>query len=148
MAILQKEVSQLPESSATFRSYKAKKLIFALVVFLAAVWAGRAYLFPSFPKPDNSTWQAVFLTNDQVYFGKLSNETREYAVLDSIFYLRVSEPLQQGATGQPALNLVKLGGELHGPSDRMYIPKDKIMFWENMKSDSQVVQAISNFLKQ
>ena len=77
-----------------------------------------------------------------------ASQSREYAALDQIFYLRVAEPLQVGATGQPALNLVKLGGELHGPSDRMYIPKDRIMFWEDLRTDSQVVQAITNFYAQ
>jgi hypothetical protein len=37
---------------------------------------------------------------------------------------------------------VKLGSELHGPQDAMFIDSDKVMFWENMKDDSKVVQAI------
>ncbi len=117
-----------------------------LVVILAVIvwnWA-----FPRFPRPSGSTWQAVFLSNDQVYFGKLRSYSREYAILEKIFYLRVAQPLQQGAASQPALNLIKLGGELHGPQDKMFVPKDKILFWEDLRADSQVVQAINNFLSQ
>ena len=125
-----------------------KRFWFSAIVLLVVVLVGWKIVFPSLPRPDGSTWQAVFLTNDQVYFGKLPDQSREYAALDQIFYLRVAEPLQVGATGQPALNLVKLGGELHGPSDRMYIPKDRIMFWEDLRTDSQVVQAITNFYAQ
>ncbi|MDO8537178.1 MAG: hypothetical protein Q7R94_02945 [bacterium] len=100
-----------------------------------------------FPRVSSSEWQGVFLTNNQVYFGHLENYNRNYVVLKDIYYLRVAEPLQQGAQPPgPSLNLVKLGSELHGPQDQMYVPKDKIMFWENLKSDSQVVQAITNFL--
>jgi len=112
------------------------------------LFLSRNSLFPSFPQPSGNSWQAVFLTNDQVYFGKLKDLTAKYVTLDKIFYLRVASPLQQGATGQPALNLVKLGAELHGPEDTMYIPKDRILFWENLRADSQVVQAIDGFLKQ
>ncbi|RJQ29415.1 hypothetical protein C4571_01640 [Candidatus Parcubacteria bacterium] len=104
-----------------------------------------AWDFP--PTGGKDSWQAVFLTNNQVYFGHLRKYNREYVVLKDIFYLRVADPLQQGATlPGPTLNLVKLGGELHGPEDVMYIPKDKVLFWETLKKDSQVVQAIGGFL--
>lgn len=125
-----------------------KKLCWVLILLVVALFLAKDSLFPSFPQPGTNTWQAVFLTNDQVYFGKLKDLTAKYVTLDKIFYLRVAAPLQQGATGQPALNLVKLGAELHGPADTMYIPKDKILFWENLRADSQVVQAIDGFLKQ
>ncbi len=127
------------------------KLAMVLVFLAIALYAGKVayynYYHPSFPQPAMDGWQAVFLTNDQVYFGKLTSYSREYAVLEQIFYLRAADPLQQGTTG-PALNLVKLGGELHGPSDKMYLPKDRIMFWENLRADSQVVTAITGFLAQ
>lgn len=125
-------------------------ILIAIVVLLIAwkAFVPRGKYGYGFPMPDGGGWQAVFLTNDQVYFGKLQSLSREYVALDQIFYLRVAQPLQVGAAGQPALNLVKLGGELHGPTDAMYIPKDKIMFWENLRGDSQVVQAITNFYAQ
>jgi len=46
------------------------------------------------------------------------------------------------------VSIVKLGSELHGPEDIMYIPRNQITFWETMRKDSQVVQAIQNFLAQ
>lgn len=121
----------------------------AVVVVAVFVWQFWGPTSANFPAVSGSDWQAVFLTNNQVYFGHLRDYNRSYAVLRDVFYLRVAEPLQQGATPPgPTLNLVKLGAELHGPQDLMYIPKDKVMFWENMRKDSQVVQAISNFLAQ
>ena len=122
-----------------------------VVVGVVAVWKILMFsgVLPSgdFPSVSSSEWQSVFLTNNQVYFGHLRNYSREYVALKDIYYLRVAEPLQQGSQPPgPTLNLVKLGSELHGPKDTMYIPKDKIMFWENLKKDSQVVQAITNFL--
>ncbi|MBI5732957.1 hypothetical protein HY967_03290 [Candidatus Jorgensenbacteria bacterium] len=123
-------------------------VVVAFILWKALVVVG---VLPSsdFPAVAGASWQSVFLTNNQVYFGHLKNYNREYVVLNDIFYLRVAEALQQGSSQQPpSLNLVKLGGELHGPQDMMYIPKDKIMFWENLKDDSQVVQAINNFIGQ
>ncbi len=132
-----------------YKHWTAKLLILALFVLI--IWQLLRMLgigpSPNFPSVNVSEWQAVFLTNNQVYFGHLQDYNEGYTTLKDIFYLRVAEPLQQGATpGGPTLNLAKLGSELHGPQDLMYIPKDKIMFWENLRKDSNVVQAISAFL--
>lgn len=98
------------------------------------------------PRPNSDGWQAVFLTNGQVYFGKLQSVHGRYVTLTDIFYLQVSQPLQQPDNAdnaqQPNLNLIKLGDELHGPEDAMYIERKNIMFWENLKSSSNVVRAI------
>lgn len=96
----------------------------------------------SFPSVDDSKWQAVFLTNNQVYFGKLVNYDSGYVTLTDVYYLRTASDLDQ--SGGSSLNLIKLGGELHGPEDVMYIPKATVLFWENMKPTSQVVETILN----
>lgn len=98
-----------------------------------------------FPRVDGSRWQAVFLTNGQAYFGHLDHYNRGYVLLKDVYYLQVPQSLQSQTPGaQPQLNLVKLGGELHGPEDRMFIPKGQILFWEDMKSGSQVMRAIES----
>lgn len=91
----------------------------------------------SFPAVPADSWQAVFLENGQVYFGKLAEEGREYVSLSNVYYLKEASDLQQSN-----LNLVKLGGELHGPEDTIHIRKESISFWENMKDTSRVVQSI------
>ena len=101
---------------------------------------------------DGNKYQAVFLDNGQVYFGKLSKINSEYAELTDIYYLQVTQQqadgeLQEGqnAAVDPQISLAKLGNELHKPEDRMFIDRDKILFWENIEDDGQVVQAIKNF---
>jgi hypothetical protein len=101
----------------------------------------------------NSGYQAVFLTNGQVYFGKLSGINGKYATLTDIYYLQVTTPpglqgsaqqtaAQQQQQQQAKLELVKLGKELHGPVDSMKINRDQILFFEDMTEDGQVMQAI------
>lgn len=104
------------------------------------------------PKADK--FQAVFLTNGQVYFGKLSNENGKYVTLNNIYYLQVQQSVQP-STEQPAENqtadpssqvsLTKLGKELHGPEDEMSISRDQVLFWENLKDDGTVVKAIKDY---
>lgn len=119
-------------------------LIIALFFILSLFGYGLSF---DFPRVSNSKWQAVFFSNGQVYFGHLENYNWKYVRLKDIYYLRVAEPLQQGQKETPSLNLVKLGSELHGPEDAMFIPKDKIIFWENLKDSSRVVEAISSAKK-
>lgn len=94
---------------------------------------------PAFPSVSEEKWQAVFLGGGQVYFGKLVDLNSDYVTLSDVYYLKETSDLQQSN-----LNLVKLGGELHGPEDVMYIHKASISYWENMKESSRVVQSIQD----
>ena len=87
------------------------------------------------------TYQAVFLSNGQVYFGMLSHRKSQYPTLTNIYYLQTGQQLQPSATS-PNVSLVKLGDELHGPADTMRINRDHIVFIEDLKPDSQVVALI------
>ncbi len=103
-------------------------------------------------------WQAVFLTNGQVYFGRLKNVSSDYPELSDIYYLQVQNvPIQpaQPASGeqgvQPAqqtqqqLVLIKFGTELHRPADKMFINKDHVMFYEDLTVDSPVIKSIEDY---
>ena len=118
-----------------------------------------------------SGYQAVFLTNDQVYFGKLSGFNSASPVLKDVYYLRVGtvlEPGQAGKSGEvnveseknqkgekakeatptatrTTLTLIKLGQEIHGPQDEINLNKDQILFVENLRTDSKVVEAIKKY---
>jgi len=125
-----------------------KSLVFWAVGLVALWLAFGVFNFPSlgsFPAVPASQWQAVFLTNNQVYFGKLVNYDAAYVTLTDVYYLRTASDLDQ--SGGSSLNLIKLGGELHGPEDVMNIPKANVLFWENMKDTSQVVQTIMSAQK-
>ena len=100
--------------------------------------------------PDAAKWQSVFLNNGQVYFGHLQKVQNDYVEIKNVYYLRAAQTLQPPASSTaptPSFELVKLGGELHGPEDAIYLEKSSVLFWENMRPDSQVVQAINNFQK-
>ena len=85
-----------------------------------------------------------------MYFGKISASGR-FIKLTDVYYLQATDLLQQAgskiSSSDPnqKLQLIKLGSELHGPTDAMYIEKDKILFWENMKDNGKVVEAIKKY---
>ncbi len=97
---------------------------------------------------DFTKYQAVFLSNGQVYFGKVTDANNQTLVLEDIYYLRSAKSLQasdlKNATTTEADNfsLVKLGKEIHGPEDKMSINLSQVLFVEDLKYDSKVVEAI------
>ncbi len=122
-----------------------------LLLILAAIIISVCYFFGPQISMSMKTegYQAVFLTNGQEYFGKLS-ASGGWLKLTDIYYLQTSQPLQATDSGtSPDLNqniqLVKLGSELHGPQDVMYIGRKEVLFWENIKDDSRVVDAINKY---
>ncbi len=95
-------------------------------------------------------YQAVFLTNGQVYFGKVSHVDSSYVKLTDIYYLQVQQTVQPKDSSAAAANnqqvsLAKLGGELHGPEDVMYVSRQQVLFWENLKTTGKVAKAISDY---
>lgn len=104
---------------------------------------------------DNSKYQAVFLSNGQVYFGKLHTYNNEYMKLTDIYYLQTktstdaksSNPQSTNTENDANVQLIKLGSEIHGPDDEMIVSKDQILFFENLKKDSQVTKSIEKYNK-
>lgn len=96
-----------------------------------------------------NSYQAVFLTNGQVYFGKVDKMNSSTTTLKDIYYLQVQQvqpaPEQSSDQSQGKLTLIKLGNEIHGPEDVMTINNDQIVFWENLKADGKVVDAIKRY---
>lgn len=95
--------------------------------------------------------QAVFLNGGQVYFGNIDDLNSSFVRLTNIYYLRVNQQVQpEGEKNADAndISLVKLGCELHGPQDEMLINRDQVVFWENLKDDGQVAEAVKAYVKE
>jgi len=87
----------------------------------------------------STPYQAVLLSNNSVYFGKLAGYGTSNPVLTDVYYI-VSKT---DATSKQVQNvLVKRGKELHGP-DRMYLNANSIVFVEPVGTDSKVAQLIT-----
>ena len=92
----------------------------------------------------NTPYQAVLLSNNSVYFGKLAGFGTPNPVLTDVFYI-VSQTNPE--TKQVSNVLVKRGKELHAP-DRMYLNASSIVFVEPVGTDSKVAQLISEATQQ
>ena len=95
-------------------------------------------------------YQAVFLSNGQVYFGKVTDVNKDTLVLEDIYYLRIAQALQAGSEDDEQItgdnfSLIKLGNEIHGPQDRMNINLNHVLFVEDLGDDSKIVEAIGRY---
>lgn len=157
-AAQQETFSQMADVTASKSGIAGKLLIVSLILASIAVTifiglAIRNGVGTSESLVDANKYQAVFLADGQIYFGKLTNVDNRYAELTDIYYLQVEQqqaeaPIegQEPVAPQSRVSLAKLGDELHGPEDRMLINTDQILFWENLKDDGRVVEAITEFV--
>lgn len=128
--------------------------IIAIIVLIGGSWFAWMKMSGGDSGVKSGQYQAVFLTNGQVYFGKVSDINNSYVKLSDIYYLQVQQSVQpdnknsSNKDDQSQVSLAKLGSELHGPEDTMYISRQQVLFWENLKNDGKVVQAINSYNQQ
>lgn len=132
-----------------------KKFILPLLIGLVVIALGISTWLVMSRQQDSlnsvinkNEYQAVFFTNGQVYFGKLSVLNDNYLKLTDIYYLQTkstdeSSKLQETSNANSNdVQLIKLGSEIHGPQDQMAISRSQVLFVENIKPDGKVAQAI------
>jgi len=125
-----------------------RRALLVLVLAVAVIGGGygaKAYAdgLPPFA-PGSDQWTGVFLTNGQAYFGHFYSGPGEYAILRDVYYVLTQQLQSQDLKAAPApqLSLQRLGGEIHGPQGEMRISKQQILFVEELRPDSPLVQAI------
>jgi hypothetical protein len=116
-----------------------RRIVLATALFVATFAAVRAWDFVLTPPIGHARYQAVFLTNGQTYFGRYFDRLGPYVKVEDAFYIQ-QQPKQQEGQQDPDLKLVRRGSELHQPDPEMLIPKDAILFVEDLRPDSQVAQ--------
>lgn len=143
-----------PESLAKPKTQKRigkKKL---LVLFFAVVLVALAFIFGPVVKnliesklfsARSEQFSAVFLTNGQVYFGEIRDISKDEIILENVYYLQAggegSNNIQGEAINQ-TFRLIKLGDELHGPTDELFVNREHVVFYEYLREDSKVVESI------
>jgi hypothetical protein len=109
------------------------------------LWSGTGNV----QQPRGDRYQAVFLDNGQVFFGKLKNVKGEYLVLENAYYTKKQDVPENATPEQKAaiennISLAKVGSEVYGPETSMSIRSEQVIFWQNLKDDSKVSNAIKN----
>lgn len=143
-----KGIMKIMRLSSLVLLFSATILVVAMILFLV-FGGGKNNSESGYVATDK--YQAVFMNGGQVYFGKITELNSKFLTLQDIYYLQVDQQVQPDREGQAQQNditLVKLGCELHGPQDLMVVKQDQVIFWENLKDDGRVSEAIAQFQSQ
>ena len=87
----------------------------------------------------DQVYQAVLLSNGQVYFGRLEGYGTEKPILREVYYVQSGLNEQK----QPTNILLRRGKEWHGP-DRMYLNPRQIVMVEPVGPTSRVFELIKD----
>lgn len=139
--------------ATTLRRWLRPLLAILLVIALAAIVAIslRSLAVQGDPLGDTvrrDSWQAVFLTNDRVYFGRLRAVDDDWYVLRDAYFIRE----KPGAAGDDAQDkgraasqqVASVREELHGPDSDLVLNTEQVVLVENLSDDSRVVKAIDS----
>lgn len=136
-----------PRNKKRSKKWLILAIIAAVVVVLSLWW----FVFKgASAEIQGGKYQAVFLSNGQVYFGKMSFVGTGYIKLTNVFYIQSSSDVQdtKASSANTDMQLIKLGNEIHGPQDSMIINRDQVLFFENLKDDGKVVETIKQAQKE
>lgn len=126
------------------------KVVLGVIALLAIVFLAKyLYSLKNHYFAETNTYSAVFLANGQVYFGKITDSNKSEITMTDVYYLQVNEGGTNDKTfgnlNQSRFNLVKLGQELHGPTNELFINRSQVVFREYLRDDSKVVEVIKNY---
>lgn len=100
---------------------------------------------------DSTKYQGVFLTNGELYIGKYKPLNGKFIELTDVFYLKSADDTKTDSAQQETnlnndnVQLIKFGDEVHGPEDKMIIATDKIVHYENLKTNGKAAEAIGRY---
>jgi hypothetical protein len=121
-------------------------LLFAIMIFVLLFSCKQKDVKVAFDDYQ-SKWQMISLTSGEVYFGEVFKEDEFYLSLRNIYYLKEKGGLHQssGVSQKEDFSLIKFGREIHQPFDQMRINRQQVLYIEDLKKESKIIQAIMDY---
>lgn len=88
-------------------------------------------------------WQAVYLTNDRVYFGHLRAGGGDFYELRDAYFIE-DATVGEGDEAKQAQRVQPVTKQVTGPDGRLFIRRREVRMFENLRPDSPVVKAIAD----
>lgn len=123
-------------SRARRRSVVGAVVVVCILIFATALYisSGRGAAI------DHSKYQAVYLANGQAYFGKLQNTDGEYLTINGPYTAQKNDSKES----EQITTLLRVRDQVYGPEDTMAIKANQVVFWQNLRDDSKISQAIKS----
>jgi hypothetical protein len=127
---------------------KKKTWLVVTLVVLIVLLSGAVYSLSQSSLQKDFKYQAVFLDNGQVYFAKVVKEDSLSVYLEDVYYIQTESqivPSQEEGVEDRVVEvpvLIQRGSELHQPSGRMQLNREKIISIEEIGDDSEILAEI------
>lgn len=122
---------------------KPGALVLTALIIALGVVVGGSVLLRRGEQINKNGYQVVYMSSGQAYFGKLRNTSGDYLVIDTPYSAQDVKPDSE-TTAQSSTTLLKVSQQQYGPEDAMSLKSDQVLFWQNLRDDSKVAQAIKN----
>lgn len=140
------------EQSTKKKFYKSRRVqlmgagvLVLLLLVLAVFWFVQQLYVANLQRIDASKYQVVYLVNGQAYFGKLQNVNGDYLVIKSPYTAQAVKGSETSA--DETTTLLRVKDQVYGPEDSIAIKSSQVTFWQNLRDDSKVTQAIKSKLE-
>ncbi len=118
-------------------------VILAVIIILAVIAFQVLQPADSLAAQVNSRdYQAVFLTSNEVYFGKLDVPSGNFVYLRHVYRLTEQPASRSGKSLQRTL--VKITSDVHDPLDQMIINRSTILYVENLNPNGQAAHLLDS----
>lgn len=149
---VQTEYNEPPRRSVSFGWLKWLAAVLVIAALLVAGWLMWSSQSSIASTIEDDKYQAVFLSNGQVYFGNLSVVDTQYMQLTDVYYLERqltadssdSDEQDQPVAGDNNFQLLKYSDVLYGSENAMIISSEDIIRFENLRPDGVVARAIAD----
>ena len=97
-------------------------------------------------KQEGSETSAIFLTNGQVYLGKILRKNGSYVILKDVYYLQTSKQ-EEGATegtgtSKISMKPIALTETVLGTTSKIEISRENVLYIQKLREDSKILQVI------
>ncbi|MBA7560118.1 hypothetical protein ES695_11890 [Candidatus Atribacteria bacterium 1244-E10-H5-B2] len=149
-----KEIKKVPKRVRNIKGYGKAILVFTILIFVSvlifvsiSLWQDGAARNTIQLLKYRDSYQVVFLTNGQAYFGNITEITNEYILLKDPYSIKVQQKQtdEEGQTKESEIKLLSIEDEFYKPKGYMLIEKSVINFIEELKDSSQIIDIIKNY---
>lgn len=139
--------------SATYASGRKQSpwliaVILVVVIIIVEFAIAGIFSIGQFAPKASSTWSAVFLNDDEIFFGHIKTDNSNELELTNVFYLQRTQPPQgTQAPAQLSINAL-VTSQIQCPTDDITLDQANILYRQDMQNGSFVVQKLNQLIKQ
>mgnify|MGYP003144880243 CR=1 FL=1 len=133
------------------RWYLLASAVMVFLVLISSFVVARVLIESAQRDIAKDRYQAVHLESGQIFFGKIERIDDNYIRLKGAYYTSQPTPTEgTEAAGEtenstaPSLSLIRAGEEVYGPDGTVDIATSNVSYWENLRADSKLLEAISS----